>query len=173
MTTLRCTEKLLKRLRIDDPGEPPAPKNRLGDWFANIIFTRQGHYVILVNEKSLLPVITTARDLDNLVPRFLRDLSEVLSALGVPERVIEREVESMEPMYFGRTNSRKVLGSMNDFVQMFKWSLEEYPDSTLIDWSLFLARTPCGPIGMERPGRLAPRLLKNPLNFGVIEGGKS
>ena len=173
MTTLRCTAKLLKRLRIKNPGEPPAPKNCLGDWFANIIYTPRGHFVILVSERSLLPVITTARDLDKLVPRFLRDLSEVLSALGVPAKLIDMEIEQMLPVYFGRTNSPKILGSMNDFVQIFKWSLDDHPDSTLIDWSLFLAQAPCRPIGMESPNTLAPRLLRNPHQFTVIGGGES
>ncbi len=120
-----------------------------------------------------MPVITTARDLDNLVPRFSRDLSEVLSALGVPAKLIDREIEQMQPLYFGRTNSPTILGSMNDFVQMFKWSLDDHPDSTLIDWSLFLAQAPCRPIGMERPEPLAPRLLRNPHQFTVIDGGES
>ena len=46
MAALRCTGKLLKRLGIRNPGEPPPPTNRLGDWFANIIYTRQGHFVL-------------------------------------------------------------------------------------------------------------------------------
>ena len=54
MTALRCTAKLLKRLRISSPGEPPPPENRLGDWFANVVYTRDGHFVLLVSERSLL-----------------------------------------------------------------------------------------------------------------------
>lgn len=89
MTTLRCTAKLLKRLGIANPGEPPPPKNVLGDWFANIIYTRQGHYVLLVSERSLLPVLTTARDLHNLERRFFNQLAEVLSSLGIRQELIE------------------------------------------------------------------------------------
>jgi len=77
MTTLRCTGKLMKRLGIRKPGEIPPPENVLGDWFANILYTRHGHYVLLVSERSLLPILTTARDLDNLVSRFMRQLGEV------------------------------------------------------------------------------------------------
>jgi len=53
MTTLRCTGKLMKRLGIRNPGDPPPPENRLGDWFANILYTRHGHYVLLVSEKTV------------------------------------------------------------------------------------------------------------------------
>jgi len=173
MTTLRCTGKLLKRLGISGPTEPPPPENVLGDWFANILYTRQGHYVLLVSERSLLPVLTTARDLDNLVPRFVRLLNEVLSALGVRQDRIDRELALMEPVYFGRTNSRSVLGTMNDFVVNFKYALSIGRDYSSLDWSLRLAMTPCGPINMESPDRLTRRLLENPHGFEVIDGGRA
>lgn len=173
MTTLRCTAKLMKRLRIRDPGEPPPPENILGDWFAYILYTRHGHYVLLVSERSLLPVLTTARDLDNLVPRFKQQLDDVLSALGVRRELIDRELARMEPLYFGRTNSRVVLGSMNDFVQIFKYMLPDGQHLTLLDWSLQLAEAPCSPIGMESPNDLARRLLENPHDFHVIDGGRA
>jgi len=171
MTTIRCTGKLMKRMGIRDPGEPPPPENVLGDWFANILYTRQGHYILLVSERSLLPVLTTARDLDGLVSRFMRQLDEMLSALGVRQGLIDRELSQMEPIHFGRTNSRSVLGTMNDFVQMFKYMLPGGQDLTVLDWSLHLAKVPCGPIDMERPNRLARRLLENPHDFRVLEGG--
>ena len=161
MTTIRCTAKLRKRLRIPDAVEPPPPSNRLGDWFANIIFTRHSHFVLLVSERSLLPVLTTARDLDNLVPRFVGCLSDLLHSLEVPAIQIDREIELMQPIGFGRTNSRVVLGSMNDFIQIFKYALPRYQEATPLDWSQLLARTPCGPIDMERPLVLATRLLSD------------
>jgi hypothetical protein len=171
MTTLRCTAKLMKRLGIRSPGEPPPPENILGDWFANIIYTRQGHFVLLVSERTLLPVLTTARDLDNLVPRFKRQLSEMLSTLGVPRERISREISAMEPLYFGRTNNRSILGSMNDFVDSFRYQLAMGHDYSVLDWSLRLAITPCGPFDRESPDRLTQSLFKTQHNFRVIEGG--
>jgi hypothetical protein len=163
----------MKRLGICDPGEPPHAENVLGDWFANIIFTRHGHYVLLVSERSLLPILTTARDLNNLVPRFTRQLDEVLSILGVRRKLIDRELSLMEPFYFGRTNSRSVLGTMNDFVVNFKYALSIGHDYSPLDWSLRLAMTPCGPIDMQSPDRLTRRLLENPQGFEVIDGGRA
>ena len=173
MTTVRCTGKFLKKLGIRDPGEPPPPKNILGDWFANIIYTRHGHYVLLVSERSLLPILTTARNLDNLVPRFMRQLDDVLLTLGVRRDLIDRELSLMEPLYFGRTNSRSVLGTMNDFVVSFKYELSIGSDHSPLDWSLRLAMTPCGPIDRPRPARLTRRLLENPQGFAVIDGGRA
>jgi len=173
MTALRCTAKLLKRLGIDDPGEPPPPQNSLGDWFSNVIYSREGHFVILVSERSLLPIVTTARDLDGLELRLQRHLNDLLWALKVPQKLIDRELSQMAPLYYGRTNSRVVLGSMNDFVQMFRHMLPRHPESTPLDWSLHLAHTPCGPLGMEQPEVVAPRLLMNPHDFRVLDGGNA
>jgi len=173
MATLRCTAKLLKRLKVTDPPEPPPAQNRLGDWFANVVFTRDGHFVILVSEHSLLPVLIPARDLQNLVPRFMRALAEVLSALGVPQTLIDHELDRTQPVAFGRTNSRVVLGSMNDFIFSFKYMLPQLPHLNCLEWSLRLAHTPCGPIHMEQPEVLAPRLLRNPHGFELIDGGAS
>lgn len=173
MTTLRCTAKLLKRLGIRDPAEPPAAANRLGDWFANILYTRQGHFILLVNERSLLPIVTTARDLDRLEERFRRLLEDVLLALEVPRGLIDRELSLMDPLYYGCTNSRVVLGSMTDFAFLFKYMLPRYPEMTPLDWSLDLARAPCRPIGMQRPDDVAPALLENPVSSKVLEGEKA
>ena len=78
----------------------------------------------------------------------------------------------MEPIHFGRTNSQSVLGTMNDFVVNLRYELSLGWDYSLLDWSLRLAITPCGPIDMESPDRLSRRLLENPHGSGVIDGGK-
>src|SRR5262249_50781317 len=48
----------------------------------------------------------------------------------------------------GRTVSRQILGSMNDFVRM----LDSYRGAgSLLEVSLRLAETPCGPLRMNSP----------------------
>lgn len=172
MTTLRCTAKLLKRLGIRDSGEPPPPENRLGDWFANIIYTRKGHFLILVSERSLLPIVTTARDLNRFEERFLSLFTDVLLALKVPREAIDRELSLMDPMNYGRTNSRVVLGSMTDFTHMTKDILATEPEMTLLELSLFLAHSPCKPLDMKQPEVVAPELLLNPLGFRSLDAGR-
>jgi hypothetical protein len=173
MVSLRCTAKLLKRLGIRKPGEPPEPTTGLGDWYANIIYTPQGHYVLCVSERSLLPVVLSARDLGSLIPRLQRGVADVLRALGVPERFVELELVQMEPLAFGATRSQTVLGSMNDFVLNFRYMLPGEPELTLLDWSLRLARYPCGPLDMGRPMVVAPEMLRARYGLTVVDGGKT
>jgi hypothetical protein len=171
MVSLRCTAKLLKRLGIKRPGEPPEPTTGLGDWYANIIYTPQGHYVLCVSERSLLPVVLSARDLGSLIPRLQRGLADVLQALGVPERFVNLELGQMELLAFAATRSRTVLGSMTDFVLCFRYMLPMEPHFTPLDWSLQLAGTPCGPLDMGRPRDVAPEMLRARYGFRVIDGG--
>jgi hypothetical protein len=171
MVSLRCTAKLLKRLGISKPEEPPDPTNALGDWYANIIYTPQGHYVLCVSERSLFPVMLSARDLGSLVPRIQKVLAEVLKALGIPQRFIDLELAQMEPFAFAATRNRTVLGSMNDFILNFRYMLPREPDLALPDWSLRLATYPCGPIDMATPMDVAPELLRARHGFRVIDGG--
>lgn len=62
MVTLRCTQKLLRRLK-DLPQAPAAPPTtRLGDWYVNILFIRPCHLLLCVSEHTL-PCGSTAMEL--------------------------------------------------------------------------------------------------------------
>ncbi len=170
MATIRCTAKLLKRLGIGNPGEPPAPENVLGDWYANILFTRAGHYLLLLSERSRLPVLLSARDIHSFERRFLQTLPKVLAEIGVPSHQIDRELTLMQPLYFGKTADRSVLGTLNDFGFLAKHWL--YPgDLSLYEINLRLARAPCQPLQTKFPDKETRGLLTNPIGFQVIDGG--
>ena len=50
MTVLRCSAKLLKRLR--QPAKPPEPApadNPLGEWYADIDFIHRQPFVLMMN----------------------------------------------------------------------------------------------------------------------------
>ena len=111
--------------------------------------------------------------LHHLESRFIGQLDEMLSDLGVSQELIDRELSLMEPMYYGRTNSRVVLGSMNDLIFLFRHMLAHGRDLSLLDWSLELAKTPCRPIDGKHPEDVARALLENPHGFRVIDGGQT
>ena len=70
MVTLRCTQKLLKRmhLKVEDLRStvPVEPTNALGDWYANLLIIERQHLVILVSARSRLCVLVYARDITYL-----------------------------------------------------------------------------------------------------------
>jgi hypothetical protein len=55
--TIRCTRKLLKRLGAEAVIDPPSPTNRLGNWYAKLVFVRRVLLIICISERSLLSVI--------------------------------------------------------------------------------------------------------------------
>jgi hypothetical protein len=155
MFTLRATAKLRKRLGVKPASTQAAPTTRLGNWYATIIFARP-HLVLLVSERTLLPVLVPAREPRGLGPRISAAVAEILRALGVPQPAIETETEAMGDMAVGQTQSRVILGTMNDFLRMLPYELEHA--GSLLGASLRLAEAPCGPI-QDSPDRATRALF--------------
>jgi hypothetical protein len=151
MVTLRCTRKLLARvpeMGAVDGAEPP-PTTALGDWFATIVFDRKRHIVVCVSERTLLPVLLPAAPLSGLPARLGPAVADMLLAIGISGPTIEDEVAEMSPLTFGRTNNRRVLGTLNDFLRMLPHELDR--SESLLEAALWLAKAPCSVIGMESP----------------------
>ena len=147
MFTLRCTARLRKRLGTTEDTASTPPSTKLGDWYAHLLFTRP-QLVLCVSERTLLPALIPARDGSVLVPRLREAVGQMLRALGIAQAAVAAEEEAMMEAVIGKTMSRQVLGSMNDFVRM----LDSYRGvGTLLEVSLRLAETPCGPLRMKRP----------------------
>ena len=158
MFTLRCTARLLKRLKTTPAMTPIVPSTRLGDWYANLLFTRPAQLILCVSERTLLPVLVPARELETLQSRFCRVVCDVLHAIGVAEQAVRDEERAMADMAVGRTATKRVLGSMNDFAWMADGYLEG--SASLFDASLHLAETPCSPLDMDSPRRATVALFR-------------
>ena len=116
MITLRCTERLRKGLHVTAAEDPPVSTTVLGDWFGQPVLTRYVRMILLVSEKSRLPVLVPARQLESFEKRFRRSLRDLLREIGIPAKAIRRELAEMEELVYARTNSRSVLGTMNDYI---------------------------------------------------------
>lgn len=135
---LRCTEKLLDRLNAAPEPEPAPPDTVLGDWYANLIRVGRIQVVLAVSERSLLPVVVPARE----VQRLCEAVELMFTAIGVPADDATAELDAMQRWVVGKTASRRVLGSLNDLAFQLQVALRELPDRTLLEHSLWLARTP-------------------------------
>ena len=144
MFTLHCTKKLLERVQP----EVAAPRNansRLGNWYATALFLKP-QMALLVNERTLLPVMMPLAPAATLAKRFPAALKEVLISLGLPPEFIQAEIQSMNDVIYAKTSNRSVVGMMNEFAFL----ADAFRDrGGLVDplaLSLKLAGVPCGPL---------------------------
>ena len=148
--SIRCTSRLLKRLRENPIEDLPGPTNRLGDWYANVLNIGHHRLVIATSERTLLSVIVPIKDSPRLRERIQEAVRNLLIRLDVPVDLAEKEAEGIVGMPFGRTANRSVLGSMNDFSFASKCFFQSGAETVYLeDLEMFLATTPCGPLDIS------------------------
>jgi hypothetical protein len=139
-------------------GSPPPSTTVLGDFYATLIVRRPAHLILCVSARTLLPVVVPAAPLSGFAPRFRSAVMNMLRSLGIAEPAVVTEGHEMNELCVARTESRQILGSMNDFQRMLPHHLDQ--GESLLDASLKLAEAPCGPIGMASPARATRELLR-------------
>jgi hypothetical protein len=159
MVTLRCTQKLLRRMPGAPSATPAKPTTLLGDWYANLLFRKPQQLVLCVSERTLLPVIVPAKEFHTLPGRLALAVREVLLALGVSPSLADREHTEMQQFLFGRTGNKRVLGSLNERMFELSYILDRRADESLLHRSLFLAEAPCKPIAYNSPDRATRELF--------------
>ncbi len=87
MIVLRATQKVL-RLLPQSGHSGGASDTALGDWYVNRIVIARQPLVLLVSEKSLLSILTPARDVKGLPERLPEAVAARLRRLGLDEAVI-------------------------------------------------------------------------------------
>ena len=154
MLTFRCTQRARKRFNLELQEGPPSSTGVLGDWYVNLLNLGRERLVLAVSERSLLPVLIPARN-DQFPSRFPEYLFQILLLTGIPDRVASVEAEGSKENVFARTESRSVLGVMNDMAHMASYYRGE---KDLPAMALWLGRSPFSPIDSS-PDRETRRLF--------------
>lgn len=139
---------MLTRFRVKPSEARAASTSRLGDWYARPFNAGRTVFVLAASERSLLPVIVTAAPNATFVPRLVDAACDVLAAIGIDAAHVDAERRAMSDVRWGRSNDRRILGSMTDFVQMLPLDMSARHAHAE---ALQLARAPCKPIGMNSP----------------------
>jgi hypothetical protein len=162
MFTLRCTRKLLEFLDVEPVEEPEPPTGALGDWYANLIPTCAGYLIIFVNERSLITVAVPAWEAEHLISLFRLRVKNLLTGMGLPQGVIEKELGHLIPVQFAKTASRSILGCMNNMAWHYQVRAEqalEEGDLRLSPVELGLSQMPFSPLDYRFPTDVAEELL--------------
>lgn len=161
---MRCTARLQRDLPqgMGEGENAELTTTKLGDWFANRFNFGAQRYVMCTSEHSLLTLLVPARDLGKLPERLVAALHEMMADLVVPRSACEAEFKAMERFQIARTNNRSILGTMNDMaVQAEAEFYAGHLGGDLRGINRRLADVPCGPLGYDRPGERAWRLLRS------------
>jgi hypothetical protein len=144
MFNLHCTKKLLDRIKPDVQGSVDGT-TILGDWYATALFWKP-QLALLVNERTLLPVIMPLAPATNLAQRFPDALAQVLLELDIELDKVKSELEKMGQVTYCKTSNRSVLGIMNQFTFQAESYRDHFGLVVPLALSVKLAGTPCSPL---------------------------
>ena len=145
MYTLHCTKRLLDRIKPSTTAPGGASGTLLGDWYATALFWKP-QVALVVNEKTLLPVLMPLAPAKDLAIRFPDQLAGVLTAHGVPQQFIDDELAQMNEVQYTKTSNRSVVGIMNQFSYLAEGYREYLETDDLLALSIRLSETPCSPL---------------------------
>ena len=145
MYSLHATKKLRDRAELPVLAAVADPTTWLGRNWSHGPLLASSQLVLLVNERTLFPVLMPRRRPRTVLDRFPIALGETLAAAGVESQFIDAELAEMNDRRWAKTASRSVLGIMNEFTFLASDSRHRH-DFDPIGLALWLAQTPCGPL---------------------------
>lgn len=125
---IRCTKKLRAELRLaehDLLGSEVAPA-RLDEWFCDLLWMDRQKYVLCTHARTLFSIVlpqVRRADLAHLPTMLAGTVAGAMEREGFSAAAIE-SVTSLREVRYGLTNSRSVLGSMNDISYQYLGDVE-------------------------------------------------
>ncbi|MFC1926065.1 DUF6933 domain-containing protein [Chloroflexota bacterium] len=150
MGIIRCTRKLLSELGLKS-GDSAGQSAGIGSWHANLLWIERRKCVLFTNDQTLFTFIVTGMkrpQFENFSEVFRLNLFKNL-ANNVSQKQIEYMFSEHRELLITKTNSRSVLGSMNDLAFQAGWLIHDMGGLANIDYNVLnrkLNRTPMGAI---------------------------
>ncbi|MGB8329965.1 MAG: hypothetical protein WCE62_07540 [Polyangiales bacterium] len=123
MLVLHCTQKLLRAAGERGTGQVPAADS-LDSWHANLFHWERRKCVIVVNDRTLFPVLLFGVKKPQLsdLPRTLTErFCSLLQERKVPTHITDRVRRLYDEAHLTTTCDRSVTGSLNQFVHELRW----------------------------------------------------
>jgi len=120
---LQCTQKLLREAGEQSTGQVPNA-DPLDSWHANLFHWERRKCVIVVNDRTLFPVLlfgVKKLQLSDLPRAFTERFCSLLHERKVPTYITDRVRRLYSEAHLTTTSDRSVAGSLNQFVRELKW----------------------------------------------------
>ena len=130
MLVLRCTKKLQTAIRLKkaDLVDPNIETSDFCSWYLNLIEIDGRLCLLAANDQTLFNFLITdvpKLKADQLVELFKSYLHCILAEEGFKQTFIHGLMDDFADVRFANTNSRRVLGSLNELAFMYVCHLED------------------------------------------------
>jgi hypothetical protein len=153
MVTLRCTRRVLQRLKTTPSSAAVTPTTLLGDWYAGWVPERSP-LVLAINERTLLSVVVSLAPSITLLERWVGATGDLLLALGIAPTDVEQELFAMQDVTIATTANRRVLGCLNEAIFVRSHLRRREDVRSLLDESFVLAEMMYSTTRYQRPSDL-------------------
>lgn len=166
MLILKCTQKAATELGVKPRDlsqlAPESNTTLLGDWFVNTFRIGHSKFFLFANAETLYSFLVEykKRDLVDISEFFRFNLEFYLFDEGFSNEQIDRLLAEYTDVTLAKTDSRSVLGSMNDIASMYQYFRENLLSGDVVEVVKKINRTP----QLKRGGRYSIDLLKEKLN---------
>lgn len=165
MTVLRCSHKLLKRLRQPASSEPAPGDNPLGEWCADIDFIDRHPFALLMNAATGVILVLPARaaDLKRLHTMAAEQLAALLESCGIEGPLADAELDALQrPFACTRNSNRSLVASLNQRKHE-AWGQFAWNQLTVFEVALRMLETPFSRKDLGRDFHFAADLLRRHL----------
>ena len=130
MLVLRCTKKLQTAIRLKkaDLVDANIETSNFCSWYLNLIEIDGCPCLLAANNQTLFNFLIAdipKLDADQLLKLFKSYLHCVLAEEGLEQTFIHKLMDEFAEVRFANTNSRRVLGSLNELAFMYVCHLED------------------------------------------------
>lgn len=144
MLIVRPTQNLAKRMKTKLPVNTSTSSGKLGDWYCTDIQLSKRQFILAVSGTTRLAILMEAAPYAAFPSRLPLCISQVLKTFEVPQQFIDQELSTSGEIALGKTDSRSILGSVNDYCGHLKYMADsgQLDLSNLIDVSAWLSSIP-------------------------------
>ena len=122
-----CTKKVIDKVKKFKEVESEKTDIDFFNWYVDIINLERKNYFLFTNSQTLFSFFVymgTKNELENIEKLFENRLEEqIIRNIGVLEKYQTIALGENQNYRYFKTNSRSILGSMNDFKQQIKFHL--------------------------------------------------
>ncbi len=166
MQLIRCTQKLLKEIKIKPTTNVEPIRSIMGSWHANLLRIERRKCVLITNDFTLYTLFIPCLrkpDFQNFHLVFGQHLFKNLLNEGFAQSQIEAVLSEHQQLLYDKTNNRSVLGSMNDQKIQLEWRIHlngGLEETSTSDLNRELNRNILSAIDMNYPIEMLKNKLK-------------